>query len=278
MTNAMNDTMILNDGRYMPRFGFGVWQVAPTETRTVVKTALSAGFRLIDTAAVYSNEKEVGEALRDGLVPRADLFITTKLWNTEQGYDQTLRAFDTSMKQLGLDHLDLYLIHWPCPSKDLYIETWRALVRLKQEGRVGSIGVSNFTEHHLQRVLDETGVVPVLNQVELHPRFQQHPLRNYEEPLGIVTQSWSPLGRGHLSDLPVIREIAAKHSKSWAQIVLRWHLQKGLAVVTRSSNPSRIHENFGAALFQLDQEDVARIDAIDDPAGRIARHPDVVND
>ncbi len=274
----MNETMTLNDGRPMPRLGFGVWQVAPAETRMIVSTALQAGFRLIDTAAGYENEKQVGEALRDGPTLRDEVFVTTKLRNSDHGYDQAMKSFDVSVNQLGLDYLDLYLIHWPVPSKNLFVETWRALVRLKQEGRVRSIGVSNFTPQHLQRVLDETGVVPVLNQVELHPRFQQRELRNYEEPLGIVTQSWSPLGRGHLPDIPAIREIAAKHGKSWAQIVLRWHLEKGLAVVTRSSNPGRIYENFGPTSFRLDADDIARIDALDSHDGRVARHPDIVAD
>ena len=270
--------MVLNDGLSMPRFGFGVWQVKPDETKAVVRTAVDAGFRLIDTAAIYGNEKEVGEALHDAPIPRDELFITTKLWNTEHGFDQTLRAFDASMDQLHLDFLDLYLIHWPCPANDRYVDTWRALIRLRQEGRVGSIGVSNFTEQHLKRVVDETGITPVLNQVELHPRFQQRSLRAYGEPLGVVTQSWSPLGRGLLPELPAIREIAAKHSKSWAQIVLRWHIQSGLAVITRSSNAHRIHENFGANAFQLDEDDMTKINSIDDPSGRIARHPDVVNE
>lgn len=266
----------LNDGRRMPRFGFGVWQVAQPDTRAVVRTALEAGFRLIDTAAGYGNEKEVGEALRDSPTARDDVFVTTKLRSSEHGYDQALRSFDTSMQLLGLETLDLYLIHWPVPSQNLFVDTWRAFARLRDEGRVRSIGVSNFTPEHLQRILDETGVVPVLNQIEVHPRFQQRPLRAFEEALGIVSQSWSPLGRGRLSELPVLQEIAAKHGRSWAQVVLRWHLEKGLAVVTRSSNPDRIRENLAATTFRLDPEDMARIDELDTPDGRVGRHPDQV--
>lgn len=268
--------VLLNDGRRMPRFGFGVWQVAQADTRAVVRTALETGFRLIDTAAGYGNEREVGEALRDGRVAREEVFVTTKLRSSEHGYDQALRSFDTSMQLLGLETLDLYLIHWPVPSQNLYVETWRAFSRLRDEGRVRSIGVSNFTPDHLRRILDETGVVPVLNQIEVHPRFQQRALRAFEEPLGIVTQSWSPLGRGRLDANPVLQEIAAKHGRSWAQVVLRWHLDKGLAVVTRSSNPDRIRENLAATTFRLDPEDIARIDDLDTPDGRVGRHPDQV--
>ncbi len=274
----MNEKIRLNDGRLMPQLGFGVWQVTPAQTKMVVETALQAGFTLIDTAAGYENEKEVGEALRESPTPREEVFVTTKLRNSEHGYDQALKSFDVSMNELGLDYLDLYLIHWPVPSKNLFVETWRALVRLRQEGRVRSIGVSNFTPQHLQRIIDETGIVPALNQVELHPRFSQRELRQFEEPLGIVTQSWSPLGRGHLPEIPAIREIAAKHGKSWAQIVLRWHLDSGLAVVTRSSNPARIQENFGATSFCLDAEDMARMNTLDRADGRVARHPDNVAD
>lgn len=273
----MPDTeILLNDGRRMPRFGFGVWQVPPEETRTVVQAALDTGFRLIDTAAGYGNEKEVGEALRQSPVARDEVFVTTKLRSSEHGYDQALRGFDTSMKLLGLDVLDLYLIHWPVPAQDKFVDTWRAFARLREEGRVRSIGVSNFTPEHLRRILDETGIVPVLNQIEVHPRFQQRVLRSFEEPLGIVTQSWSPLGRGRLPDVPVLQEIAAKHGRSWAQVVLNWHLQHGLSVVTRSSNPARIRENFAATYFSLDAGDMARIDALDTPDGRVGRHPDQV--
>ena len=268
--------VLLNDGRRMPRFGFGVWQVAQSDTRGVVRTALEAGFRLIDTASGYGNEQEVGQALRDGPTPREDVFVTTKLRSSEHGYDQALRSFDTSMQLLGLETLDLYLIHWPVPSQNLFVDTWRAFARLRDEGRVRSIGVSNFTPEHLRRILDETGVVPVLNQIEVHPRFQQRTLRAFEEPLGIVTQSWSPLGRGRLDAHPVLQEIAAKHGRSWAQVVLRWHLDKGLAVVTRSSNSDRIRENFATATFRLDPEDISRIDELDTPDGRVGRHPDQV--
>jgi 2,5-diketo-D-gluconate reductase A len=270
------DDIIFHDGHRMPRFGFGVWQVAPAETRNVVRGALAAGFRLVDTAAGYGNEREVGEALRDGPTPRDEVFVTTKLRSSEHGYDQALRSFDTSMTQLGLETLDLYLIHWPVASQGLFVDTWRAFARLRGEGRVRSIGVSNFTPANLRTILDETGVVPVLNQIELHPRFQQRELRQFAEPMGIVTQAWSPLGRGSLPDLPVIQALAAKYRRSWAQVVLAWHLAKGISVVTRSSNPDRIRENMAAAALRLDPEDIAAIDALDSPDGRVGRHPDAV--
>jgi 2,5-diketo-D-gluconate reductase A len=271
-----NPMLTLNDGRQMPQFGFGVWQVPLDATAPAVETALQTGFRLIDTAAGYANEAGVGRALKSAGVPRADIFLTTKLANADQGHDEALRAFDKSFALLDTDYVDLYLIHWPVPSRDRYVESWKALIRLREEGRVRSIGVSNFTPAHLQRLFDETGVVPVLNQIELHPRFQQSALREFDARHGIVTQSWSPLGRGRLDHDPVINGIAAKHGRSWAQVVLRWHLQNGLSAVTKSVTPARIAENFAVLEFALDDDDMRSLAALDAPDGRVGGNPEVV--
>lgn len=271
-----NPMLTLNDGRQMPQFGFGVWQVPLEETAAAVETALKTGFRLIDTAAGYGNEAGVGRALKSAGIPRGEIFLTTKLANADQGHDEALRAFDRSFGLLDTDYVDLYLIHWPVPSRDRYVESWKALNRLREEGRVRSIGVSNFTPAHLQRLLDETGVVPVLNQIELHPRFQQAALRAFDDKHGIVTQSWSPLGRGRLDNNPVINAIAAKHGRTWAQIVLRWHLDSGLSAVTKSVTPARIAENFAVLEFTLDDEDMRALAALDAANGRVGGNPEVV--
>jgi 2,5-diketo-D-gluconate reductase A len=271
-----NPVLTLNDGRPMPQFGFGVWQVPLEETASAVETALKTGFRLIDTAAGYGNEAGVGRALKSSGVPRGEIFLTTKLANADQGHDEALRAFDRSFGLLDTDYVDLYLIHWPVPSRDRYVESWKALVRLREEGRVRSIGVSNFTPAHLQRLFDETGVVPVLNQIELHPRFQQVALRAFDDKYGIVTQSWSPLGRGRLDNNPVINAIATKHGRSWAQIVLRWHLDSGLSAVTKSVTPARIAENFAVLDFTLDEDDMRALAALDAANGRVGGNPEVV--
>ncbi len=266
------DFLGLNDGRLIPRFGFGVWQIPPAETAATVATALETGFRLVDTATGYGNEAEVGLAVNAGVVPRGDVFVTTKLANKDHGFDEALRAFDTSSSLLGSPP-DLYLIHWPCPGRGRYVETWRALARLRDEGRVRSIGVSNFTEEHLQRLLDEVGIVPTVNQVELHPHFQQRPLRDFHAQHGIVTQPWSPLGRGRLTEEPIVTALMAKHRRSWAQVVLRWHLQSDLSVITRSVSPTRIRENHESIDFALDTDDMAQMALLDRPDGRIGAHP-----
>jgi len=269
MTDQLNVT--LNDGRVMPQLGLGVWQTPQDITAEVVKTALAAGYRAIDTAAAYANERGVGEALKSA--PRDDIFVTTKLWNDNQGYDSTLVAFDKSLGRLGLDALDLYLIHWPAPRKGLYLDSWKALVRLKQEGRARSIGVSNFLPEHLERIIGETGVVPAVNQIELHPSFQQHALRAVHAKHGILTQSWSPLGQGRQLSDPVIGEIAKKHGKTPAQTIIRWHLDSGLIVIPKSVTPSRIAENIAVFDFKLDADDMQRIAGLDRSNGRIGADP-----
>lgn len=263
----------LNDGRTMPQLGLGVWRTPQEVAAEVVKTALEAGYRSVDTAAIYGNERGVGEGLRAAGVARDDIFLTTKLWNDNQGFDSTLTAFDKSLGRLGLETVDLYLIHWPAPKKDLYVDTWKALVRLKEEGRAKSIGVSNFQPEHLQRIIDETGVVPAVNQVELHPSFQQRALRDAHAKHGIHTESWSPLGQGKQLEDPVVAEIARKHGRTPAQVVIRWHLDSGLIVIPKSVTPSRIVENFQVFDFKLDADDLAKLGGLDTAGGRIGPDP-----
>ncbi|CAN7241360.1 aldo/keto reductase [Phenylobacterium sp. LjRoot225] len=263
----------LNDGRAMPQVGLGVWRTPPAVTAEVVCTALEAGYRTIDTAAAYVNEAGVGEGVRASGAPRDAVFVITKLWNRDHGYDETLAAFDKSLERLGLGYLDLYMIHWPVPSQGRYIDSWRAMVRLQEEGRVGSIGVSNFMVEHLRRIIGETGAIPAVNQIELHPKFQQTDLRAFHAGQGIVTQSWSPLGQGQLLKHPEIARIAARHGKTPAQAVIRWHIDSGLAVIPKSVHAERIAENFEVFDFRLDAEDMAAVAALDDPTGRIGFDP-----
>ncbi|QFU16633.1 aldo/keto reductase [Microvirga thermotolerans] len=262
-----------HDGHTIPQVGLGVWQTPNDVAIDAVRIALDAGYRHVDTAAVYENESGVGEGLRSSGIPRDEVFVTTKLWNADQGYDSTLRAHEESLKRLGLDRVDLYLIHWPAPHRDRYLDTWRAFVRLKEEGRVRSIGVSNFEAEHLDRIIGETGVVPVLNQIELHPRFQQKALREAHRRRGIVTQSWSPLGQGTLLRDPVIASVAEKHRRSPAQVIIRWHVENGLIVIPKSVTPGRIVENLDVFGFRLDAEDMERIAGLDSPDGRIGPDP-----
>ncbi|MEO3762223.1 aldo/keto reductase [Streptomyces sp. B5E4] len=270
-------TITLNNGVAMPQLGFGVWQVPDTEAETAVRTALDAGYRSIDTAAIYGNEEGTGKALTESGVPREELFVTTKLWNSDQGYDAALRAFDDSLRRLGLDHVDLYLIHWPAPAQDKYPETWRALEKIYADGRARAIGVSNFHPSHLQRVLDEGTVAPALNQVELHPDFAQADVRAFHAAHGIATEAWSPLGQGKgLLDDPVLRGLGEKHGRSPAQVVLRWHLQLGNVVIPKSVTPSRIRENIDVFGFELDDADMAAVAGLD-AGNRIGDDPDDVN-
>lgn len=263
----------LVDGTTIPQIGLGVWQTPDDVAVTAVSAAIKAGYRHVDTAAIYQNEKGVGEGLRASGVARDDIYVTTKLWNDDQGYDSALKAYDKSLGRLGIDKADLYLIHWPSPHRGLYVDSWKALVRLKEEGRVGAIGVSNFASEHLDRIIDATGVTPVLNQIELHPDFQQRELRSLHDDLGIRTESWSPLGQGKLLADPVIARIAAKHGRTPAQTIIRWHLDQGLIVIPKSVTPSRIVENFDVFGFALDAGDLAAIDALDGAGNRIGPDP-----
>ncbi|MFN3318620.1 MAG: aldo/keto reductase [Allorhizobium sp.] len=263
----------LHDGARIPQVGLGVWQTPDNEAAPAVKAALDAGYRHVDTAAVYENEQGVGEGIRQSGLPRSDIFLTTKLWNTDQGYEQTLKAFEASLKRLGTDYVDLYLIHWPSAHRGLFVDTWKALVKLKEEGRAKSIGVSNFYPEHIEKIVAETGVVPVINQIELHPDFQQRETRAFHEKHKIATQSWSPLGQGKLLGHPVIAEIAQKLGRTPAQVIIRWHIENGLVVIPKSVTPSRIVENFKVFDFKLSAEDLDRLNGLDDAGARIGPDP-----
>jgi 2,5-diketo-D-gluconate reductase A len=257
----------------IPQLGFGVFQVPARETEEAVARALDAGYRHIDTAAAYRNEGPVGQAIRASGVPRGEIFVTTKCFNDDQGHDKAKRAFKQSLERLELEHVDLYLIHWPVPAHDLYVETWQAFVELQSEGLARAIGVSNFQPAHLERLVSETGVTPAINQVELHPYFQQAGLRHEHDELDIVTEAWSPLGQGLELKDPVIVEIAAAHSKTPAQTIIRWHIQLGNVVIPKSVTPERIVENFDVFDFHLSDADMDAIRALD--AGkRIGPDPD----
>lgn len=258
-------TLSLNQGGAIPQLGYGVFKVDPAEADNAVGLALDAGYRSIDTATIYRNETGVGAAIARCGIERDALFVTTKLWNDDQGYDSALRACDESLKRLGLDYVDLYLIHWPKPAQDRYVDSWRALERLKEDGKVRAIGVSNFEIPHLERLLAETAIVPAVNQIELHPALPQDALHEFHQAHGIVTEAWSPLARGEL-DAPVILAIAGKHGRTPAQVVLRWHMQRGIVAIPKSVTPSRIAENIAVFDFALDAGDMEQLRTLD--AGR----------
>jgi diketogulonate reductase-like aldo/keto reductase len=263
----------LRPGVEIPQLGFGVFQVPPQETEEVVARALAAGYRHLDTAAAYRNEAAVGQAVHAAGLERDDVFVTTKCFNDDHGKEQAKKAFAKSLERLELEYVDLYLIHWPVPAHELYVETWEAFIELQAEGLVRAIGVSNFQPAHLERLLAETGVTPAINQVELHPHFQQAGLRHEHERLGIVTEAWSPLGQGQALEDPAIVQIADAHAKTPAQIVIRWHLQLGNVVIPKSVTPKRIEENFAVLDFQLGDGELEAIEALD--AGqRIGPDPD----
>ncbi len=247
----------------IPQLGFGVFQVPPEDTAEVVTRALQTGYRHIDTAAAYQNEAEVGQAFHASGLAREDVFITTKCFNTDHGHGQARNAFKTSLERLGLDYVDLYLIHWPVPSQDKYVETWKAFIELQAEGLVRAIGVSNFQPDHLRRIVDETGVTPAVNQVELHPRLQQAGLRREHADRGIVTEAWSPLAQGAVLDDPVVTRIADDHDVTPGQVVIRWHIQLGNVVIPKSVTPARIEENFDVFGFHLSGDEMSAIEALD---------------
>lgn len=257
--SANNQTLELASGHRIPQLGFGTYKISDRDAPEVVRRALEVGYRHLDTAAFYDNEAGVGEGLRRSGLPRDEVFVTTKVWQDHHGFDAALRAFDESADALGLDEIDLYLIHWPDPAQDRYVETWEALRRLRDEGRIRTIGVANFKEHHLQRLLDETGEMPAINQVELHPCFSQPELRQFHDEHGIITEAWSPLNRGRDLDRPVIREIAEQHGCTPGQVVLAWHLAIGNVVIPKSSDPDRQRENFEAAQVNLSDADIDAI-------------------
>jgi len=257
----------------IPQLGFGVFQVPPGDTAQVVTRAFETGYRHIDTASAYANEAGVGEALRAADLPREEVFITTKCFNDDHGYDEATKALSTSLARLGLDFVDLYLIHWPVPSRDRYVDTWKAFVELRAQGLIRAIGVSNFQAPHLERVIEATGVVPAVNQVELHPRLQQPELRREHEELGIVTEAWSPLAQGEVLEDPVIARIAEAHGKTPGQAVIRWHLQIGNVVIPKSVTPERIEQNFDVFDFELNEEEMGAIEQLD-VGERIGPDPD----
>jgi 2,5-diketo-D-gluconate reductase A len=266
-----------HDGRKAPQLGFGTWQIPDEDAPAAIHTALEAGYRSIDTAYIYYNEAGVGRGIAHSGVPRDELFIATKAWNNQQGYDTTKDALNESLDRLQLDYVDLYLIHWPTPKENRYIEAWAALIQLRDEGRAKSIGVCNFQIPHLQKLLDKTGMLPAVNQIELHPYFQQSELRAYHADHEIVTEAWSPLGRGAVLNDPILAAIAHKHRITPARVVLAWHLQLGNMVVPKSATPSRIAENINVFGIHLDEEDMTRIASLDKADGRIGPDPDEFN-
>jgi diketogulonate reductase-like aldo/keto reductase len=273
MTNV--PTIMLSDGRPMPRLGLGTWPMDDRQARQSVAHAVSLGYRLIDTAAAYGNESGVGEAVAEVDVPREELFVTTKLRGAQHGYDLALRGFEESRARLGLDYVDLFLIHWPLPGRGLFVDTWRAFVRLREDGLARSIGVSNFTPEQMERVAAASGVWPAVNQVELHPGFPQHDLREWHAAHGVVTEAWSPLGAGtKLLDEPAVTAIAAAHDRSPAQVVLRWHLQLGAVPIPKSASPERLRENIEVFDFELSREEMGQISALGSSGGRIGGDPD----
>jgi diketogulonate reductase-like aldo/keto reductase len=269
-------TLTLNNGAQIPQLGLGVYLVTGDDVEPAVRTALEVGYRHIDTAAAYGNEEGVGRAIAQSGIARDELFVTTKLPNEDQGYDNATAAFENSLDRLGLDYVDLYLIHWPAPAKDLYVESWQALEKFYTDGRARSIGVSNFLPNHLHRLQSECTVLPAVNQIELHPTFGQTALVDVHRDLGIATESWSPLGVGADLDSPTITGIATRLGRTPAQVVIRWHLQLGYVVIPKSARPERIASNFDVFDFELDDSDLTAISALD-ADNRIGGHPDDVN-
>lgn len=264
----------MNDGNTIPQLGYGVWKISDEDAEGSVLQALKTGYRHIDTAKIYNNEGGVGRGIAASDIAREKIFITTKVWNSDQGYDETLKAFDESAKRLGVKTIDMYLIHWPMPVRDKFVETWKALIRLRQENRVRSIGVCNFRIADLERLIKETGVAPAVNQVELHPQFQQKELRIFHEKNNILTEAWAPLGRGLFFDDPLLQSIAEEHSKTVAQIVLRWHMELGTIAIPKSQSAARMAENFDIFDFKLTASDHDKIASLDKIDGRMGPNPD----
>jgi 2,5-diketo-D-gluconate reductase A len=264
MTNATEvPVLTLHDGVEIPQLGFGVFQIPPEETQEKVEEALGAGYRHVDTAAAYRNEAGVGAAIAATGIRREDVFVTTKLWNSEQGYDSTLAAFEKSIERLGTGHVDLYLIHWPLPAKDLFLDTWRAFERIQEEGGARSIGVSNFRIEDLERLRAEAEKQPTVNQIELHPQLQQAELRAWHADHDVATEAWSPLAQGEVLEDGTVETVAAHHDRTSAQVILRWHLQLGNVVIPKSSSPERIRENFEVFDFELSEDDMAALERLD---------------
>ena len=276
MTTAPFSPLItLSDGNRIPQLGLGVYKVEDATAARIVEGAIDAGYRHVDTAKLYYNEAGVGAGVRASGIPRDEVFVTTKVWNDDHGYDQTLRAFDASLALLGMDYVDLYLIHWPAPKQDRYVDTWRALEAIKRDGRARSIGVSNFNQPHLEKLLASADETPVINQVEIQPWLQQRDLRDFDAAHGVVTEAWSPLARGRVLGEPTLEAIGEKHGKSSAQVVLRWHIQQGLVVIPKSNSIERVRENSEVFDFELDDSDLAAVAALES-GQRTGSNPDDV--
>ena len=272
MASPSSPLVQLNDGNCIPAVGFGVFKIPPADTEQAVGTALRTGYRHVDTAAMYGNERETGRAVAASGVPRDELYLVTKLWNADQGYDTTLAAFDGSMDRLGIDYLDLYLVHWPMPQANKFVDTFKAFAHLRDRGRIRSIGVSNFEPEHLHVLIDATGIVPAVNQVELHPRLPQTELREMHAHLGIATEAWAPLARGTLLTHPTITGLAERCGRTPAQVLIRWHIQLGNIVIPKSVNPKRIASNFDVFDFELSSNEMASISSLDD-GNRLGPNP-----
>lgn len=270
---AQVPNITLNDGKTIPQLGFGVWEIPNSSVAKTVVTAIEAGYRSIDTAQGYGNEEGVGQGIVDSGLPREELFITSKLRTKDQGYDATLKSFMGSLDRLGLDYLDLFLIHWPVPKHDRYSDTWKAFVQLQRDGRIRSIGVSNFLQDHLKRIIGDSGVVPAVNQIELHPEFQQHDVRAFHSQHNIAIECYSPLGRGQVLGNDIIGRIAARHGTSPAQVIIRWHVQQGLIAIPKSVRPERIKANIDVFGFALDDDDMAAIATLDKSDGKMVGDP-----
>lgn len=279
MIQSTTPSIVFNNGIPIPQLGLGVWQTKDgTEVESAVTAAIDSGYRLIDTAAFYGNEVGVGNAIRASSVPREELFVTTKLWNSDHGYDNALAAFDRSLEKLGLEYIDMYLIHWPVPAKALFVETWKALEKLYNDGRIKAIGVCNFQVHHLDELLQTATIKPVVNQIELHPYFPQNELREYAKHHDIEIESWSPIGGtgGSLLKEPLLREIGQRYDKSPAQVVIRWHLQNGLIVIPKSVHADRIQQNIDVFDFELTHQDMELINTLETGV-RVGPDPDTAN-
>ena len=268
----------MNDDRSIPQIGLGVWQVPDDVATDVCLTAFEAGYRHIDTAALYGNEEGVGRAIKASGLSRDELFITTKVWNTDQGRARTTGAMQASLDRLGLDYVDLYLIHWPTPDRGLYIETWETVLELREQGKTLSAGVSNFHPAHLRAIIDATGVTPTINQVELHPWLPQREVRAADDEQAVVTEAWSPLASGGLIDNDVLADIGSKHGKGTAQVTIRWHLQIGNVVLPKSATAERIISNIDVFDFELDADDLIAIEGLEDPSRRTGPNPDTFNE
>jgi 2,5-diketo-D-gluconate reductase A len=272
-TPEQNPLVQLNSGQLIPQLGLGVYKVGQDIAVELVKAAVEAGYRRIDTAALYDNEFEIGAGIRQSGLDREQLFVTTKIWNDRQGFDNATEAIDEALKRLNIEYIDMLLIHWPCPKQNLFVETWQAFEKALEGGKIRGIGVSNFNPHHLEQLIANSNIVPALNQVELHPGLQQGDVRKFNSEHGIATEAWSPLGRGRFGENHALLEIAKKHGKTVAQVIIRWHIELGNLVIPKTSNPDRLRENIDVFGFALDHEDMAVIASLS-TGERVGPNPD----